>query len=248
MQRHLKPLLPLKMRAITFQEIEEYKNKLSDVVSNRTTNIVLIQLRKLFKYAIRLNFMDKEPNIVNLKENRKEIVSLTKSQLKKLIEVSKGCESVYFYVCVMAFTGMRPNEFLTLQWDQVNLKSKYIDVVSDNSLKKGRRIPVHDKLIAMFKKRTPKKGNVCPYRSRFGARKMINRYGKKMGIDISPYSLRKTFASLMAEQEVSPFKVAKLMGHASISTTYKYYVAFESEKLKKDIERHPMASDFFGRL
>lgn len=46
----------------------------------------------------------------------------------------------------------------------------------------------------------------------------------------------------MAEQEVSPFKVAKLMGHSSIGTTYKYYVEFEQEKLKKELDSHPLAN------
>jgi len=68
---------------------------------------------------------------------------------------------------------------------------------------------------------------VCPFDTKDSARHWVIKYSKKIGQVINPYSLRKTFASLMAEQEVSPFKVAKLMGHSSIGTTYKYYVEFE---------------------
>ena len=50
----------------------------------------------------------------------------------------------------------------------------------------------------------------------------------------------------MAENEVSPFKLAKMMEHANISTTYKYYVEIKEVTLEEEINHHPMAKeDFF---
>jgi integrase len=120
-----------------------------------------------------------------------------------------------------------------------------ITIKSDNKRKPGRKIAIHENLLKILKEEYKLFGNICPYTNRYSTRNAVIRAGKKIGLKISPYSLRKTFASLMAKKEVSPFKLAKMMGHSNITTAYKYYVEFEEAKLKKEFKHHPMADASF---
>ncbi len=232
----------LKIRELKFTDIENLKESLT-YLSNRSINMTLVELRKVLKYAKKRNYISEIPTIENLKENSKEIIRLNKDQLHELINTSEG--DIKFYIYVMSFTGMRPNEFLNLKWEDVDLDRGFITIKSDNKLKSGRKIAIHQNLLEILKDRDVLSIKVCPYISRHSARSAVSNAGKKIGLKISPYSLRKTFASLMAENEVSPFKLAKMMGHSNIGTTYKYYVEFEEEKLKEELQNHPMADKCF---
>jgi site-specific recombinase XerD len=55
--------------------------------------------------------------------------------------------------------------------------------------------------------------------------KIVDRYSKQLGIDrkVSPHSCRATVISQLLEKSVSPRDVAKMAGHASISTTVDIY-------------------------
>ena len=75
-------------------------------------------------------------------------------------------------------------------------------------------------------------GYVSPYRTTSGASKVLKRLGSKIGVNVTPYVLRKTFGSLMAEAGQESFTIGKIMGHANISTTYQYYVNVEAEKMR----------------
>ncbi|NQY74507.1 MAG: site-specific integrase [Candidatus Margulisbacteria bacterium] len=237
--KNFKSIKHKQLRKIDFSDIELLKDSLTENLANRTINISLTQLSKLFKYANKRGYISEIPIIESLKEFSKEIFRLSLDQVKLLLENANS--NLKFYIYMMVFTGMRPNEFLKLRWDNVFLEEGFIEVISDDQKKKGRKIPIHEKLHDVLKENECSEGNVSPYANRHTPFNLLKSLGKKHGISVSPYSLRKTFASFMAEQEVSPFKIAKIMGHSNISTTYKYYVEIEYKKLKKELDKHPLA-------
>jgi hypothetical protein len=102
----------LKIRNIKYDDVEKLKDSLISFLSNRSIHLVLLELRKAMKYAKKRNYIVDIPIIEHLKEYPKEIIRLSKKQLKELINTATG--STKFYIYVMSFTGMRPNEFFKL--------------------------------------------------------------------------------------------------------------------------------------
>lgn len=59
--------------------------------------------------------------------------------------------------------------------------------------------------------------------------------GRKIGVKVNPYMLRKTFVSLLVEAGVPICEVAKLAGH-SIHIAEKYYLGISASQLSSAVE------------
>ena len=72
----------------------------------------------------------------------------------------------------------------------------------------------------------------------------IQEYYKLSGIKgANLHSLRKTFGSMMLRKGIADiFKVSKLLGHSTVSTTEKYYVDLIDEDYKEAVEK---LTDFY---
>jgi integrase/recombinase XerC len=75
-----------------------------------------------------------------------------------------------------------------------------------------------------------------------GIQKLIDRYGRKIGLEVSPHVLRHTFAKRLVDAGVPLPIVARLLGHNSIKTTA-IYVEPGQEDLAKAVELLPGGGD-----
>ena len=230
-------IITKRVQRLEVEDIDVFKSSLlSNGVSNRFVNINLVTLRKMLGYAIDKGYVESVPKINSLSETKKsrEVERLTKEQVKELLSLTDN-ENILFYIKVMINLGLRPQEMLGLKWEYINLKEGFLTIYSDNKLKKGRTIAIPEVLVGLLNKRMQSSGYVSPYRSTSGARKVLERLGDKIDVKLTPYVLRKTFGSLMAESGVSPFKLAEIMGHSKIETTNKYYVGIRAVQLRKEM-------------
>lgn len=240
MSRHFLDLFRHRhIKEIAFSDIEELKVSCSKKgLSNRSVNIVLIELKKVLKFAIQKNALDSLPLIQPLSITRQNTIDrLTINQINTLL--SKADNKQAFYIKLMLHSGMRPNEAINLKWSDINLEQGYINVTSDNRLKLGRKIPISDDLKLVLEQQERSSKNVSPYSRNDVALKKIQELGESVGIKVTLYMFRKTFGSIMAEAGVPAFDLAKIMGHRDISTTYKYYIDIQHETLRSSMAKMP---------
>lgn len=133
-------------------------------------------------------------------------------------------------------TGMRVTELITLRMQDVNLQMSYVDCHDPN---KERVIPfgaeaksalinylthARDAMIEDVNEKTLFVNCSGSPMSRQGFWKLIKYYTKKAGIqaDITPHTLRHSFAAHLVENGADLRSVQEMLGHSDISTTQIY--------------------------
>ncbi len=150
-------------------------------------------------------------------------------------------------------TGIRVSELISLRVSDLNMKSEYMVCRDSNKervipfgtvakdavktyLKKGRPAMVQDESIELLF--TNCSGQPM---SRQGFWKLIKGYGKKAGIQIelTPHTLRHSFAAHMVSNGADLHSVQEMLGHSDISTT-QIYAQMSHSKLQQEYKKaHP---------
>ena len=155
---------------------------------------------------------------------------------------------------VALYAGLRLGEILHLYWEDVAFKTNggVVHIRVRESFvpkdKEGRRIPLHSrlkKILRDYQKKTGRKERLIFQTSNgtiFEGRNVVRqlqgaaeRAGIKDGCNF--YLLRHTFASWLTMRGVSLHKIAKFLGHSSVTTTERHYAALVPETLHEDIEK-----------
>ncbi|MCD7780559.1 MAG: tyrosine recombinase [Candidatus Gastranaerophilales bacterium] len=174
------------------------------------------------------------PKVLSMKEIS-ELLNLSMSSIDKAV-----FELLYA-------TGMRVSELTDIQQGNIDLNAKYIRCIGKGS--KERIVPIGNKAcIAMkkyFKERDyiVKKFNIsskyCFIKengkklTRQDVYNFIKKIGKNINKDISPHTIRHSFATHLLENGADLRIVQELLGHSDVSTTQLY--THISKKRLKDI-------------
>ncbi len=229
--------------------------------SAATVSRNLASLKNFFTYAVSTGFLESTP-VVNIHVDRGE---------KKLPHVLSGREIELLLaqpVCVdtkgirdkamlevMYATGIRVTELIDLDVDDVNLE---LGTIRCTGAKKSRSIPLYPAALkALSNYLTAARGslivdpdetalfvNISGVRmSRQGFWKILKHYQNTAHIDkeITPHTLRHSFAVHLLENGADLGSVQELMGHSDISST-QLYTQMINSKLKSVYEKcHPKA-------
>jgi len=143
-------------------------------------------------------------------------------------------ESLYWLQEIVLFalnTGMRQDEILSLEWQNVDLFRKTVLVVKSKNGEK-RTIPMNQKVFTLLKEKAKRNYNknkfVFPSEvntkilRRNLMRAFYNATDRSNIEDFRFHDLRHTFATRLAQAGVDLYKIAKLLGHKDIKMTQRY--------------------------
>lgn len=149
---------------------------------------------------------------------------------------------------IMYATGLRVSELVTLKHTDVDLLAGL--VVCHGKGNKERRVPLGKSAIHWLQQYAAAKAgygkqtlpNVFVYRGRPFTRQlawsMIKRHAEKAGItDVSPHTLRHSFATHLIQHGADSRSVQALLGHSDISTT-QIYTHITDLHLRSAYDRH----------
>lgn len=137
---------------------------------------------------------------------------------------------------VLYATGIRVSELISLKVDDIDFENKILNCSSQN---KNRKIPLYPEALKALKEYTSfirkqmirsedeetlfVNMNGDPM-TRQGFWKLIKYYQGKAGIqkNITPHTLRHSFAAHLLERGADMHSVQEMMGHSDISTTHMY--------------------------
>ena len=154
-------------------------------------------------------------------------------------------------------TGMRISELTELKLSQIQLNKKYL--IAYGKGQKERICQLGDEAVVALRKyitevrikwiHTPTDLCFLNYQGKHLSRNYLFKYIKELALkaginkEISPHTLRHSFATHLLQNDVSLRVVQAMLGHENISTT-QIYTHIENEHLKQVyIKAHPMSEN-----
>ena len=151
---------------------------------------------------------------------------LEKEQVDELLKVVKTCsERDYLLLDFMWRSGVRVSEVINVTPDDIEYKN---NVVNIRKAKGGRqrRVLIGDKTLKMLSDYTaiqniPDNQPIFPIR-REQVFKLVKKYGKMIGVNIHPHTLRHSFAIHLVRSGMDLRRLQMLLGHSSLNTITPY--------------------------
>lgn len=225
-----------------------------------TISRVLASVKAFFHYQLREGKIRKDPAelLKTPKIEKKPPVILTESEVENFLEQPKGQTPKEIrdkaMLELLYATGIRVSELISLKIDDVNMSVGFI-ICRDGS--KERMIPfgrVARQALQVYLNEAREflqKGNPsdalftnCNGKamSRQGFWKIVKYYGEKAGIqaDITPHTLRHSFAAHLIRGGADIQSVQTMLGHSDMATTqvYRTYLK-QGDLLKSYSVAHP---------
>jgi integrase/recombinase XerD len=214
-------------------------------------------IKSLCKYLIIENVIKEDPseNLQTPKRWERLPKSLSVSEVRSFLELDTPIDKPTMMrdsvmLELLYSSGLRVSELVSLKVEDINLEAGFIRVLGKGS--KERVVPVNIRAIGrlrgylnkarqeILKKRQSSylfvtgRGRSLT-RQRFW--QTIKTLGRKKGIDLSPHTLRHSFATHLLEGGADLRSVQKMLGHSDISTT-QIYTKVTTERLKKVYTKH----------
>lgn len=204
---------------------------------NRELNI----FSRVLTLAIDAGHIKENPcrRVKRFKEDNERIRFLSREEEKRLLSELEDTEPAHSIVVFALNTGMRFGEIASLCWHEVDFSRKLIHVTQTKT-SKNRVIPMNQVVLDVLKEQKVRKTTKPEADLVFPSWKSGGRFTKlnsfksaceEQGIeDFHFHDLRHTFASRLAEEGVSPFTIAELLGHRNLETTKRYTHATDGRK------------------
>lgn len=165
----------------------------------------------------------------------REIISVEEfNYLKKKIKIKTWHQKRNWVVfCFLFTTGIRISELMTINLNEINQNK--IEIKCKGSL--HRTVFISDYLNEILK--LNKRGKLCTSKKgKSLSHNQIIKIIRKIGIDylnknITPHTLRRSYATNLLRKNIDIKTVSKLMGHKNINTTSKYIYLTENEMFEK---------------
>ena len=234
------PIADIKLENITPEMLENYQKQLIEdkgtSINERVMNLVKSTLKKLHERGqIETNPMTDIRIPKHVKKERRPLTHHEQEIILSELDLDELKDFAIFFALML---GCRLGEICGLTWDdikrgEVRVEEQFArvrgsvydmkDLKTDSSY---RIVPIPANLVDFIESKR-KKGyifsddGVKPF-DRKRIQRRYKRICEKHNIDSTFHCTRHTFATNLAEQNVSPFILKKILGHAKIETTLKY--------------------------
>ena len=229
--------------------------------SGATVSRCLASLKNFYSYLVSSGFLEKTPVVdISVDRGEKKLPQILNGKEIELLLAQPICVDAKGYrdkamLEVLYATGIRVSELIDLDFDDVNLEQ---GIIKCTKTKKSRVIPLYPaalRALSIYLREVrdsmlADKGeqalfvNISGTRmSRQGFWKLLKHYQMSAHIEkeITPHTLRHSFAVHLLENGADLGSLQELMGHSDISST-QLYTQMINQKLRSVYDKcHPKA-------
>ena len=218
-----------------------------------TLRCLLNALRIIIGHAIEAGLLAEDPlrRITAPRPVRRVRAWLSRAERDRLLMAAAGAgRDLHLLVALGLLAGLRKSEALGLTWGQVDLTGRQVRIANHAGFttKSGhwRSVPMcamlADVLVGYAASRDPTVFVLAPDhqlrrgRYRWHCDRPLAALGRRVGLPrVTPHLLRHSFASIVAQEGVSLYKLALWLGHGAAAVTELYLHA--APGFDPDIER-----------
>lgn len=193
-------------------------------------------LSHLFRIAIRDEYADRNraQYIILPPLESKEKTIFTEEEIDLLWSDSE--DYLVRHILLMIYTGMRPGELLQILKTNVHLSEQYLTGGIKTRRGKNRKIIIPDKALSLLRAlmEEAEGERVSNYR-RDEFYDAWSAYKARAGLreELSPYSCRHTYITMLTALKVSPAMLQELAGHEDYDTTLEYTHLSVQDRLRE---------------
>ena len=219
---------------------------------------IISAIRGFCKFLLIEKILNEDPseNLQSPKRWERLPKSLTVSEILSVLDESasdrKSPIAVRDHVMfeLLYSSGLRVSELVTLKLNDINVQAGFIRVLGKGS--KERIVPVTTGTIQKLRdyinlqRQEILRNRRCPYLfvtrrgkplTRQRLWQSIRALGRKLGIKLSPHTMRHSFATHLLEGGADLRSLQKMLGHVDISTT-QIYTKVTAKRLKQVYTKH----------
>jgi site-specific recombinase XerD len=205
-------------------------------LSPASANHYIRAAKAFYSFLVREGYFDKSPmaglQLVNMPRKLKPV--LEPKQISRMLSaIPESC----FYklrdkvmILILWDTAIRLKELLNIQYDDLDLKMGTIKITGKGN--KDRIVPIGRRTVRELVKYLNRRGdNYSPllFCTRDGSvimqrnfQRTLARYGRKIGVKVSPHLIRHSAATFLAKSEMPAQHIQILLGHSNLNTTQRY--------------------------
>jgi integrase len=262
LRRHvLDDLGELPLTSITVDHLEALQEKLltepsaaGAMLSRRTVHAVMTAASAVLGFAVARKWLPTNPadglELCEVAPRAYHWIR-TRAEQERLLEVCK--DPLRSILATLLLTGMRIDEVIHLQWEDVDLEHRIITIQRGRQgPPKGGRlryVPINDSLLPVLRRWRllcgTARGVVFPGqagrpRAATSVSVPFKRALKRAGIEtkLRVHDLRHTYASHFVRDGGDIFRLSKYLGHASVHTTQTFYAHLIPDDYAQDWGRN----------
>lgn len=250
------------VKSITINDIEDYlkyRNDENELTSTIAHNLTVI--KNFHSYLLKSRIIDKDvsENISRPKLRKTLPKTLSIEDIDKLLDIRLN--SLFDYrnkamIELMYGSGLRVSELISLDLHSIDFTNCIIRITGKG--KKDRIVPVGEYSMYYLEKYLEVRNSMLKKENTDAL--FLNNHGKRMtrqgffknlksilrnqGLDenVSPHTLRHSFATHLLERGADLRSIQELLGHSDIATT-RIYTHITDNKVKEDYKKyHPRES------
>ncbi len=241
------------------KDIQNYIQKISKSENASSVSRCISTLKSFYRFLELNKYTSLNPltTITNPKTVKKLPKILSEEEIEKLLDINLKTDFDYrnkAMLELMYSSGLRVSELINLNVNDIDLSNASVRIFGKGS--KERIIPLNDYAIDALNnyilnhRRSLFKHGESNYlflnnhgnkMTRQGFFKILEKIAKEKGIksELSPHTLRHSFATHLLKHGADLRSIQELLGHSDISTT-QIYTHITSERLQKNYEEfHP---------
>jgi integrase len=219
---------------LTVRRIEQFIERLS-AEAPRGYLVYLRNLKAALNRAVVWAYISKSP-FDNIKIPKRQLVKpyfITREELQKILDVTE--KEIMKEIFIFAFnTGCRVSEIVQVKWENIDFNRKIVtigDADFTTKSKKQRVIPMTNEALNILRNCSKIGGNGYVFPKPDGFPYHPDHISKKFKMavrqaglseEITFHTLRHSFASNLANKNVSLVVIQELMGHSSLTVTQIY--------------------------
>jgi len=225
--------------AISEVDVEEYVAWMTGALATTTAHRETGYVKAAYRYAARRGTLKNSPaaHVEAPKVPEKEPEVFSNAELRRMREALCNYEEVKIFYG-LAFTGMRRHELAQLRWSDFDPEVGYLTVKGKGG--KIRRIPLHPLLVDYWSGLRGHDDDPIVSGTTRTINRHLNALLKRAGVDGGnrpAHRFRKTVATSLTEEGVSPDVIDKILGWAASSMRARYYSRLPEKALQEAIEK-----------